>query len=182
MILFGIQTSILELIAITTGLCSIYFASQINKWTWIIGIVSQICYFFLFYNTGLFANAFLQIFYIGICIYGWVYWKNTQHKIRELSLKKKFITILVSLLSIGLLFLINPSEHSLLDSAITIFSIIGTIFLSKKIMDNWYLWIMVNIMAIYLFFHVGLYLVAISYVLALINSIIAIFKWKKELV
>lgn len=177
---FGVHTSILELVAIITGLFSIYYASKINKFTWLIGFISQVCYFVLFYNTGLFANAGLQIFYCAICIYGWIYWKNDNHKITILSIKNKLIILFCSILGILLLSYINPSENTLLDSTITVFSIVGSILLSKKILDTWYLWIIVNILAIYLFFKVGLVLVSISYILALINSLIAIYKWKKE--
>jgi len=120
--------------------------------------------------------------------------KGTELEVSETSLKWNVIGVVTILvLSFGLgLFMSNihailpgafPVEASLpyLDSFTTVMSFVATVYLAKRRIENWYLWIVVDIIGVWLYWEKGVSFLSLLYFLFLINAFYGFIKWKKEM-
>lgn len=188
--------SYVELIGTLFGLISVYFASRANILTWGTGIVNEVFLFILFFQVQLYADMFLQIYFFIVTIYGWYKWnsKTTETKISETSFRNKIflaISILIGTLISGFLFtniqLYLPTyfkiqaAYPFTDSFVMVSSIIATILLAKKKIENWYLWIAIDLVCVVLYFKKGVYFLSLEYFIFLGLTSYGLYHWKKQL-
>jgi nicotinamide mononucleotide transporter len=181
--IFGYQTSYLELFGTLFSFVAIVLASRNKIWNWPIGIIGQFFFFILFLKNHLFGQVVLQVFFTVVSIYGWTYWgKDIGKKIKILS-KKTFTlfgVLIITLCLLGgyVLSFFQP-EYALLDASVTIMSIFAVIFLSKKYLNGWYLWILLDILSVWLFYSKGIYILAIEYVVITCVATYGLIHWLK---
>jgi nicotinamide mononucleotide transporter len=194
---FNYPLSFVELTAILFGLVSVFLASRSNVLTWPTGILNECSLFLLFFQVQLYADMFLQVFFLLVTLYGWYYWnRHVTQKNTIMISQKTFIKLLV-LLACTTIFVgsIVAQLHELLptifqkqaaspyiDSFVTTASIIATFLLAKKILQTWIFWIIVDVVSIGLFFSRGIYFVALEYVIFLAMAFYGYFYWRKNLV
>ena len=181
--------TLIEILGVISGLACVYLASQKNIWTWPVGIVNVILYFFLFMHSGLYAVMSLQIFFLVLSIYGWIKWGRTSthyyygtqlDAMQYVFLMLLIIMFIINIAAIMIAFNIQLSEFNLiLDVTILVVSIFATILMAEKILDSWYLWIFVNLISIVLFTIHGLYFLSAQCTIFIILDIQGIKKWKK---
>jgi len=176
----------LEIFGVIAYFLSVYFAMKVNKWTWIVGIVSSILFGIIYFNTQTYANAALQIILIFVSINGWLKWNKEDIKqISNLTWLKRISIFLISIVSIitcGSLinYIPNVSDpYPYLDMSIFVLSIIGTILLSLKKIESWYVWMSVNIISLILYSSLGFYLIAGQAIIFIIMDLVALKKWSK---
>jgi len=171
----------------------IYLILEIKqKWIfWIVGIFSSAFYVYIFFQSGLFAEMGLNIFYIFMSFYGLYCWKFATTKVEEnqgfrqidtkmtLSLSVIFIVSFVAALFI--LKHIENSQVAIPDAVIALLSIIATWMSAKKIVECWYIWIFVNIFATGLYIHQKLYPTAILFTIYSILSFTGLIEWRKSI-
>ncbi len=194
--LIGYPVSYTELIGTLFGLASVYFASRANILTWGTGIVNEIFLFILFFQVQLYADMFLQVYFFVVTLYGWHKWKTktTKAKISKTSPRTRiFITsiILAGTLISGFIFtnihLYLPvyfkikAAYPFIDSFIMISSIIATILLAKKKIENWYLWILIDIFCVVLYFKKGIFFLSLEYFIFLGLASYGLYNWKKHM-
>lgn len=188
--------SYVELIGTLFGLISVYFASRANILTWGTGLVNEVFLFILFFQVQLYADMFLQIYFFVVTLYGWYKWnlKTTETKISETSFRNKIflvISILIGTLISGFLFtnihLYLPTHFKIqaaypfTDSFVMVASIVATILLAKKKIENWYLWIAVDLVCVILYFKKGVYFLSLEYFIFLGLASYGLYHWKKQL-
>ena len=192
----GYPISYVELIGTLFGLVSVYCASKANILTWPTGIVNEIFLFILFFQVQLYADMFLQVYFFIVTLYGWYNWKtNTKEKIiSEINFRNKLrlqaAICIFSLLS-GFLFanihfyLPNiftvKAAYPFIDSFIMVSSIIATVLLARKKVENWYLWITVDIVCVGLYFKKGVYFLSLEYFIFLGLASYGLYNWRKQL-
>ncbi len=194
--ILGYPISYVELIGTLFGLASVYFASRANILTWGTGIVNEIFLFILFFQVQLYADMFLQIYFFVVTLYGWYKWnaKTSENKISETSFKNKIflaVTILIGTLISGFLFtnihLYLPAyfkiqaAYPFTDSFVMISSIVATILLAKKKIENWYLWIAVDLVCVVLYFKKGIFFLSLEYFIFLGLASYGLYHWRKQL-
>lgn len=194
--ILGYPISYVELIATLFGLISVYFATKENILTWGTGIINEIFLFILFFQVQLYADMFLQIYFFLVTLYGWYNWKSksTKNKIEKISFRNRILLALIILLSTFVLGFIFSNIHLYLksyfkiqatypfsDSFIMASSIVATILLAKKKIENWYIWIVNDIICILLYFKKGIYFLSIEYMLFLGLVFYGLYKWEKEI-
>ena len=187
-ILFGQETSALEITGFITGVLGVWLTIRRNILCFPIGIINVLIYAYLFQseNVRLYADALLQIIYLILLVYGWMVWnrsKNEKEEIRTVSilLAKKLVIIgVLSTIALGV-FLSHYTNASLpyLDAILTIISLIAQWMIAKKMIENWLLWIVVNTIYIPLYVYKGLAFTSILYLLFLILAINGWYNWKK---
>jgi nicotinamide mononucleotide transporter len=194
--ILGYPISYVELIGTLFGLFSVYFASRTNILTWGTGIVNEVFLFILFFQVQLYADMFLQVYFFIVTIYGWHNWKtNTAEKlISEINFRNKLLLaaaiFIFSLLS-GFLFsnihLYLPeyfkvkATYPFIDSFVMVSSILATVLLAKKKIENWYLWIAVDLVCVVLYFKKEVYFLSIEYFIFLGLASYGLYHWKKQL-
>ncbi len=183
MLVLGYELSYLELFGSIVSLIAVLFATQAKIWNWPIGIIGQILFFFLFLKNGLFGQVILQVFFTCISIYGWYYWdRDSGKKIKTLGLKNIIIYSLITafLCLLGTFILgFFQTKYVMLDASITVMSMIAVFGLSKKYLDAWVLWVIVDILCIALFYLKGINLISIEYILITGIATYGLINWTK---
>ena len=187
-ILFGQETSALEIIGFITGVLGVWLTIRRKILCFPIGIINVLIYAYLFQSekVRLYADALLQIIYLILLVYGWMVWnrsKNEKEEIRTvfILLAKKLVIIgVLSTIALGV-FLSHYTNASLpyLDAILTIISLIAQWMIAKKMIENWLLWIVVNTIYIPLYVYKGLAFTSILYLLFLILAINGWYNWRK---
>lgn len=181
---------IFEWIGLLSGIIYVLLAARENPNCWWFGILS--CGMIAFKDLTeyrLFADAALQIFYVIVGIWGLFMWFRKNEEVSELQitkwpLKRHLIIVVCGLLcTIPLGLVLNTytdAVFSYIDTFTTIFSIVATIMLVYKVLENWIYWIILDIVYIFLYSQRGGYLFAF---LLLIYTIIAVYgylNWLKK--
>lgn len=191
----GYGLSYIELVGTLFGFVSVILAARASVLTWPTGIVNEAAFFILFYQVQLYSDMYLQVFFFGVTVYGWYYWKNQSHEahVKKLSVRWRFTyaallvagTVLSGLFmsQIHLLFPVlfsKPASYPFADAFTTTASILATILLSRKRIETWVLWILVDAASIVIYFLKGIHLVAVEYVIFLIICIVGYVNWKSK--
>jgi len=178
----------IEIVGALIGFVYIFFEIKVNKWMWPIGILTSIFYIIIFFNSKFYADMSLQFYYIVISIIGWYWWNKEQNLNKELKIRKLNKTLLLQLiLSSTIVFiflsyiLVNYTDSPLpyWDSLTTALSIIATWMLARKIIEQWILWIIIDLISMLLYLYKGLYPTSILFIIYSGLAIIGYLQWKK---
>ena len=178
----------LEISSNIINLISVFFANRNSVHTWWTGIIGSILFGFLFFEVKLYADVTLQFFFIITGIWGWWNWihgdnEKTVREITRISLSRLFLFTLISIaVTFGygyLLYSLTDASFPFIDSIILIFSILAQLLLMERKLENWFFWILVDIVAVPLYSSKELYLTAFIYFIFLINAIWGLFHWLK---
>ena len=167
------QTTYPEWLATITGLTCIYLAAKENIWNWPIGIINVCCFAYIFIQNKIYGDALLQAYFLSTCIYGWYYWNKRAHTDEKpiVSLKPKgwLLTILAVLLLGSIFGLLldkyTDSDVAYPDGFCVATSLVAQFLMTRKILENWLLWVFVDICYIPLFFYKGLLLTTILFII-----------------
>lgn len=187
--------SLIELLGTISGLVSVYLATKGNILTWATGILNEIAFFILFYQVQLYSDMMLQVYFFVISAYGWLYWNKSKNTKNPAVNQRISWTVIGSVLVVGTvgLGLLKQQIHTLLpdlfplpaqypfaDAFTTTASIMATILLARKQIENWILWIGVDLISIVLYFYRDIWFISFEYVLFLILATYGFFSWKKK--
>lgn len=178
----------IEIIAVIFSISYTILAIKENIWCWAAAVVSVSLYFYICIDAQLYAESGLQVFYMfmnGYGFYQWKYGKNhNELPLTEWSLKTHSLIILGGGLGIYLLGsgLIKFTDAALpfLDSFTTVFSIIATYLVTKKVVSNWGYWVVIDAISIYLYYSRGFTLTAGLFFVYTLLAIWGLFQWKND--
>ncbi len=183
------NTSSWEWCAVILALAYLILAIKENIWCWPSAFFSTAIYAWLFFDVNLFMESFLNAYYLVMAIYGWKQWtsiktnqQNNSLSIVRWTLKTHLMLILflsiVVLLTGFLLSTFTTQDFAYLDSFTTIFSLVATFMVTKKVLENWLYWIVINFVSVYLFYSKGLALTSVLFSVYFILAILGWYKWK----
>ena len=193
--IIGYQISYVEFIGTLFGLLSIYFASRDNILTWATGIINELFLFILFFQVQLYADMFLQVYFFVVTLYGWYNWKHKPKQNSIQSIEQKPNIWLISAIIVGTIitgilianihlyfpkYFKTEAAFPFLDSSVMVLSIIATLLLAQKKIETWYLWILVDLVSVFLFFKKGIVFLALEYVVFLGLATYGLLNWKKK--
>lgn len=185
---------IIETVAVITGMLSIWYSYRINILVYPIGMISLALYVFIFIKNGLYANAVINFLYFVISIFGWWNWlrqrttDNGQQttdkgelKVSYLSKKENAITITILVILIFFINLFTTNDILIrLDYYTSTAGLIAMVLTSFKKVENWFFYLVADIVLIPLCIYNGLYLTSIQYVAYTILAIMGYINWNKE--
>jgi nicotinamide mononucleotide transporter len=182
------QQTWLEIAGVITGLLCVYLAAINNIWNWPIAIISVGIYIFIFYDKHLFADTGLQVYFMAMNFYGWYYWSRkpaTEEKSPVLLITKKeivfsAIAIVVFTFILGSLLKYTSASYPFIDSFCTACSLVAQVFLARKVLENWLIWIFVDIIYVGVYIFKGLDLTAVMYAIYVGIALLGYFDWKKD--
>ena len=163
----------------------VFFAAKENIWCWFFGATSAILYTYICFNAKLYAETFLQIFYLIMAVIGYISWKKTEiSKINQWSVKNHLILILLSVIlifTVGFLLSIRTdAKMPLVDTFTTVMSVVATILVIKKVIENWLYWIVIDLVSIFLYLERDLHLSSILFMIYTIIAIKGYFSWVEK--
>jgi nicotinamide mononucleotide transporter len=178
--------SIAEIVAVITAILYLILAAKENIWCWFFGFVSTAIYVYLFYDVALLSESVLNIYYMAMAVYGWYQWQNiNQHqsvKIHKWKVKRHLAIVSVTLLlvyPVGSLMKILGASFPYLDALVALLAVVATFMTARKIFENWYYWLLVDSVSIYLFWSKQMYLTALLFVIYIVLIFFGIVSWKK---
>jgi nicotinamide mononucleotide transporter len=182
----------LEHIAAACGLANIYLTVRQNMWCWPVGVVMVSLYMYVFFHAKLYSDAGLQVFFLVMQFYGWYEWRRgpVEHS-TSLSAIKRLRTRGWILTSAGVLAgtagLGGVMRH-FTDAALpypdaftTMLSVIAQFQLTRKILENWTLWIIADVVYIGVYSIKSLYPTAGLYFVFLVLSVLGYKEWKESM-
>lgn len=177
-----------EITGFVFGVAGVWLTIKENTWCFPVGLINVMVSLVLFYQQKLYSDAIQQVVYIVLLSYGWYQWiaGKGYEKDLEISLSSKkllFILLIICLilsLTAGTLFKkYTDASVPYLDAIATAFSFIAQWMIAKKKIENWILWIIVNIMYIGIYVYKDLYLYAFLFFIYLILAIKGWSDWHK---
>lgn len=180
----------LELIAASAGFINIYLVARNNIWNWLFGIINVSLYAIIFFHTKLYADMGLQLVFLVLQFYGLYQWRygGKHHAKRSITqapntilLSAFFITVFLFLSIVFLLEHYTDSTTVYADAFITSCSLTAQWMMSKKWLEHWALWIVINLISIGLYFYKNLYFTSGLYVIFLYFCVMGYRIWHKEL-
>jgi len=180
--------SLLETSGVITGILCVYLAAKNNIWNWPIAIVSVLIYIFIFFEAKLYADTGLQVYFFMMNFYGWYFWsrKHERKKVPVTLITLKEIIISVAVIAVftaGLGFFLykgTDASFPFVDSFCTACSLVAQVFLARKVLENWLIWIFVDIIYVGVYIFKDLHLTAGMYALYIVIAAIGYFDWRKE--
>lgn len=179
---------IIEITAVVFAITYLILAAFENIWCWLFAALSTFLYIFICFYSQLYLETVLQCFYLIMAGYGWLQWKkniNNTAVIHKISFK--FHIQLIVLAELGSLlagyFFSNYTKTALpwIDAHIATYSIIATYMVTKKIIENWLWWFVIDALAVYLYFVKDLKVTAMLYFIYVVMVVFGYLKWKKEI-
>lgn len=180
-----IPFTITEDLGFITGALSVWLTVVENIWNFPIGIANDVFFFVLFWQAGLFADMGLQVIYILLGLQGWYLWlhggKNkTALRVSSISPRELLMLLLITIVATtGMTFYLQTIQDSapLWDALTTVLSLVAQYMLNKKFVENWYFWIIADLIYIPLYVYERLYLTGAVYVIFLVMCLFGIRAW-----
>ena len=182
--------SALETVAVLLGIVSVFLSVRENVWSWPAAIVNVTLYIFVFWEARLYADMALQVVYIVLSVYGWYEWLHGGRGRTPLPVSRGTGRLAGILLAIGLassaligtvLFRYTNASLPYVDATTSTTSLIAQWMMARKILENWLVWIAVDVVYIGMFLYKSLYLTALLYAVFLGLSAAGYRRWKRSL-
>ncbi|MFZ6742260.1 nicotinamide riboside transporter PnuC [Undibacterium sp. JH2W] len=186
--LFGFSTSLLELLSFALSIITVALNIRQLHWAWLFSIISSGLYAAVFFDARLYGDMGLQFVFILVSVWGWMCWlrgdDGHEHlPVTRLQAQGRWAAVGVTLLAFVLLawFLKRYTDTDVpyADGFLTAGSLLGQVLLSRKKLENWHVWIIVDVLYVGLYVYKGLMLTAVLYAIFIFMAIAGLRVWSK---
>ncbi len=187
-----ILANYIEILGTITGIIYVYLSIKQNIWSWFFGIINSLLYIYINFSAELYANMNLQVYYVIISVYGWYHWLYGAKEIGEkelpvstttfrLSMWLSLVTLALFVFLIFFLKRFTQSQLPMVDALTTAASIVATWMLTRKLIEQWIIWVVVDVISIGMYIYLQLYATSILFTVYTILAISGYYQWKKYL-
>jgi nicotinamide mononucleotide transporter len=186
--LLGLATTPLELLSFLLSVATVLLNIRQNHWAWLFAILSSALYGIVFAEARLYGDMALQLVFISVSFWGWYQWlhggaSHDRLAVTELDRGGMAWSAAGWLLGFGALawFLRRYTDTDVpyMDGFLTAGSLVGQVLLSRKKVENWHVWIIVDIIYVALYVHKHLILTAVLYALFVLMAVAGMVAWKR---
>ena len=182
---------VLEIVGTIVGLAYLWLEYRASIYLWIASIIMPAIYIFVYYEAGLYADFGINIYYLGAAVYGWLVWKfgyKADGEAKEMPithmpmrswLKAVIIYIVAQFLIAWLLINYTDSDVPWWDAFTTALSVVGMWMLARKYLEQWGVWMVVDVVCVGLYIYKELYFTAGLYAFYAIVAGFGWLNWKK---
>ena len=179
----------LDIVTTVLGLAYILLEYKASVWMWVVGFVMQALGIVLYYQKGLYADCGMEFYYLAMTVYGYWRWikptaktqkpKAITHFPKKLVFPWLLIIAIIWAVIYWLLITFTNSNVPLADSFTTALSIVGIWALAHKYLEQWFIWIAVDVVTSVLYFYKDIPFKASLYALYVVIAIFGYLKWRK---
>ena len=182
-------TLILQIVGTTLGLIYLWLEYKANIWLWIVGAIMPMVHGIIYLNEGIYGDAAMQLYYVAAGIYGLIVWKRKPKKSDEGRIRHTPIRWIVPLVAVyGVLHVafyfalteFTDSRVPLLDSMSTALSIVAMWMLSRKLVEQWLVWLVVDLISMGLYIYKGIPITGGLYALYSLLAVAGYLRWRKR--
>lgn len=179
-----------EALAVVLAVAYLLLAIRQNIWCWAAAAVSTTLYLFIMFDSKLYMQSLLQLYYLAMAAYGWYNWRRPQTVGGELPvtvwpLRYHAIAIgavlLLALVSAGLLQRYSDGALPYLDAFTAWGAVVTTFMVARKILENWLYWFVIDTVSIGLYLDRELYLTAALFALYLVLVVVGYRSWRASM-
>jgi nicotinamide mononucleotide transporter len=185
--------SIWEVIAVFLGFAYLALIMKQNIWGWYAAFGSTAIFSWLFWDVSLVMESGLNVYYLVMAVYGWWVWRGNSDSETEMKTEKliqiwsvgRHVFVIGSVILISLATGYGLEKNTTaalpyLDSFTTWGAVITTYMVAQKVLENWWYWLVIDSVAIYLYIDRELYLVALQMAVYIVMIFLGWFIWQKE--
>ena len=184
-----LEWSPLEGLAAAFGVISVYLSTRQNIWSWPTAIVNVALYTIVFYQGRLYGQMGLQPIYLVLSVYGWYQWLHGGAQRSELRVTRASPRLLATLgvlnlaAWLALAAILRRTDAALpwLDALLATTSLVAQWMMTRKILENWILWIAVDLVYVPMFISQGLYATAMLYAAFLVLALMGVVEWRRSI-
>jgi nicotinamide mononucleotide transporter len=182
--------SSIEIVAAVFGVISVFLSVRQNIWSWPTAIVNVGLYIIVFYNSKLYADTGLQVIYVVLNAYGWYHWLYGGKNRTELPVSRTSARLWLLLVALGatgtaligtLLSQKTDAALPYIDAATTSTSLVAQWMMTRKLVENWIIWVAVDVVYIGMYIYKSLFVTAVLYLIFLILSAMGYVQWRRSL-
>lgn len=180
------QMSGWEIAAALMGVVYILLASKASQWCWLFAFCSTLVYTVLFWNDQLPMQALLNFYYMGMAVYGFWLWHIHGTQTDTLQIRRwpwqwhvafTVTGVIISTLASIYLQQTGQSQSPILDAYTTVFSVMNTMLIARKVLENWLYWAVIDGAATLLYVQTGYYATAALFVLNTVLAMVGFISW-----
>ena len=184
-----LQNSLLELVAVVFAVAYLVLAVKENSLCWYAAGISTLIFLFIFWDVKLYMESGLQIYYLAMAFYGWYQWRGAQTETVSLRVSKwrakqhvVALALIATLTFISGSLLNSGTDANLpyLDSFTTWASVVTTFMVARKILENWFYWLVIDSVSIYLYFDRELYFTSLLFAIYIVIIFFGWFAWNRS--
>ena len=181
--------SLLELSAVVFAIAYLVLAVRENILCWLAASVSTFIFLYIFWGVNLYMESGLQVYYIAMAVFGWYQWRSakdgsTNLQVSMWSMRQHLTALtLIALLTFISGYLLNSrtdAQLPYLDSLTTWGSVVTTYMVTRKILENWIYWLVIDSISIYLYIDRELYFTAILFAVYIVIIFFGWLTWSKR--
>lgn len=181
-----LSTSALEWIAVCSSIIYVILAARKLIYCWLFAFISSVLYVYICFSANLYLESVLQLFYVVMAVVGFLLWnKSESEEIIKWPAKYHVINLSLSTLIallMGYLFSVYTDQaNPYVDASTTVFSLVATFMVTKKVLENWIYWIIIDAVSVYLYFSRDLHLTAVLFVIFTLLAITGYVSWNKTM-
>ncbi|WP_371189482.1 nicotinamide riboside transporter PnuC [Thalassotalea maritima] len=177
-----------ELLAVALSVTYVVLVARNNVWCWPAALVSTLIFTIIFYDVSLLMESLLNAYYMIMAVYGWYRWKNAHFILGDNSLRictwrwqrHVLLITMLSVISVVLGWFMDNytlADYAYLDTFTTVFAIATTYLVTIKLLENWFYWIVINLVSVYLYLQKGLEPTAMLAIFNVVMCFFGIHKW-----
>ena len=179
-----------EVLAVIFGIVSVYLSTRENIWSWPTALINVALYFVVFFEAKLYADMGLQVVYFVLSLYGWYEWLYGGENRTELHVSRPSRSLGVRLVVFGVacaallgtaLARFTDAALPYVDSATTSTSLVAQWMMTRKLLENWTVWAVVDVVYVGMFIFKRLYLTAGLYTVFFVLAVMGYVQWKRSL-
>lgn len=182
-------SSCAEAFGFVTGVANVWLVTRQSLWSWPLGVLNALFYMVVFARTGLYSDTGLQVVYFVLSLYGWWHWSrggDTRAPLPVTRTPQRLALILAGVMAVTWVALAQITSRipgaalPWLDSALVAISLVAQWMMTRKLLENWLLWIAVDVVYIGLFLNRGLPLTAVLYAVFLGLATLGYVQWRRS--
>ncbi len=179
----------LEVVAVICAVLYLLLAIRENIWCWLFAGISTAIYIWLFFDARLYMESLLNVFYFGMAIYGWSVWQGGRTEDQDLPVSvwparrhvAAVIAIVVLVMLVGtLLARYTDAAFPYIDSATTFAAIWATFLVARKVLENWWYWLAIDTVSIFIYWSRDLELTSLLFVLYVGMIPFGLVRWTRS--
>ena len=181
---------VLQIVGTLLGLLYLWLEYRANIWLWIVGAIMPMVHGVLYLSSGIYADAMMQLYYVFAGIYGLYVWlRGTKRAEKVVNIQytpTKWIIPLVvvyAVLHVVMYYLLSEFTDSrvpFFDSMSTALSIVAMWMLSRKLVEQWLVWLVVDAISVGLYLYKGIPITAMLYTLYCALALAGYMRWRKQ--
>ncbi len=182
--------SVLEGLGVAAAIAYLILAIRQNILCWVFAGISTAIYVYLFFTARLYMESVLNVFYLAMAIYGWVSWRPGRSENADLVVtiwpwRRHVVAMLVivalSVVSGYLLATFTDAKFPYIDSLTTWSAFWATFMIARKVLENWWYWLVIDVASIFIYWQRDLDLTALLFVVYVIMIPFGFISWRRSM-